>query len=376
MKLKYALAAGAVICSCLTACKPIEEAPPAAVVEVRPQYSEDYVYSTLTDTEKQLYDGLLDCAKNFQEGYYFPQGTSSDTIKKIFTLVYTQESRIFWLDSIFNYPGEDNYFKLNYRFSRDEAAEMIAGLELKAGSIISSLPQESSEYEKVKYFHDSIILRCDFSKEGAYSNTAYGALVDGSAQCEGYAFAMSYLCDLAGINNYVVKGTNAEGASHAWNKIFAEGSWYNVDCTWDDPILEREAPDYIRHDCLFVPDSDILGISHIQDETMFTPIPCTDNSCNYFIRENLYFNSSYDGISSLEEQIKAIAPSGGREAEIRFTDKSEYELACRSLFDNGGLKEIIERLNGSYGYKIASANKSTNQNLYIIHISLIFSSDN
>lgn len=365
-----------IICSCLTACKPIEEAPAVTAVEVLPKYTVDYAYSTLSASEKQMYDELLECARNFEDGYYFPKGTSEETIKKIFTLIYTQESRVFWLDSIFNYPGEDNYFKLNYRYSRDEAAEMRAGLELKAGSIISFLPKDSSEYEKVRYFHDTIILGCDFSKDGAYSNTAYGALVDGSAQCEGYAFAMSYLCDLAGIENYVVKGTNAEGASHAWNKIYAEGSWYNVDCTWDDPILSREAPDYIRHDCLFVPDSDILGITHVQDETMFIPIPCTDNSCNYFVRESLLFEYAYDGVSSLEEQIKANVPSSGREAEIRFTNREEYELACRNLFDNGGLKEIIEKLNGSNGSKIASANKVTNDNLLIIHISLVYSGDN
>ena len=142
---------------------------------------------------------------------------------------------------------------------------------------------------------------------------------------------MSYLCDAAGIKNYVVTGTDKDGNSHAWNKIFVDGEWYNADCTWDDPRLKYENPDYIRHDYLFVPDPEIVGITHFPDESLFTPLPCTASDDNYFIKEGLYFSNADDGIASLSEQIHDLGLSGQREAEIRFGNPDVRRMEIRLI---------------------------------------------
>ncbi len=336
----------------------------------------DYVFSTLDESEQAAYNMLLEAVRSFEPSAVFPADFDRDKIKKIFTLVYTQESRIFQLDSIFYSPDENNAISLFYRYDSAKTAEMRAELDIIAGNIIGSLPDNCSEYEAVKLFHDTIIKSCSFSKDGDYVNNAYGVFVDKKAQCEGYAFAMSYLCDAAGIKNYVVTGTDKDGNSHAWNKIFVDGEWYNADCTWDDPRLKYENPDYIRHDYLFVPDPEIVGITHFPDESLFTPLPCTASDDNYFIKEGLYFSNADDGIASLSEQIHDLGLSGQREAEIRFGNPDAYNEANQRLFDNGEFKDVIEKLNGQYGLKIKSAHKNVNDSMYIIHISLIYENDN
>lgn len=379
---KYFMTAAAVLAVCLTACTPINEDVPAAengesAVYISPEAENPapaagYVRSFLTEEEKQAYDSLVEAVNGYEPAMVFPESFDGAAMKKIFTLVYTQENRIFWLDSKFYCDEDTKTINLFYRYDEEEAGKMRAVLDLAAGKILSSVPDGSSDYDKILIFHDAIVLGCDFSKEGKYSNTAYGALVDGSAQCEGYAFAMSYLCSEAGIENYVVQGSNSEGASHVWNKVFADGKWYNADCTWDDPILKFEDPGYLRHDYFFVSDAEINGKTHFPDETLFPPAECTAEDGNYFIRNDLMFSSPEDGEAGLAEAVRNAVSSGKNEAEIRFSDKEAYDLANESLFAGDGFKKLIEDLNGTYGLKIRSAHKTVNDSMYIIHISLVF----
>ena len=84
----------------------------------------------------------------------------------------------------------------------------------------------------------------------------YGVFVDKKAICGGYSKAFSYLCDKVGIETITVTG-DADGEAHMWNMVKLDGEWYNVDCTWDDPIIKRNDPDFVRHDYLLVKDSEI-----------------------------------------------------------------------------------------------------------------------
>ncbi len=65
--------------------------------------------------------------------------------------------------------------------------------------------------------------------------TAYGALVNNEAVCEGFARAFKVLMDKVGIDcqiviGYYVNGDNYE--PHAWNKVCYKGKWYLVDPTF------------------------------------------------------------------------------------------------------------------------------------------------
>ena len=39
----------------------------------------------------------------------------------------------------------------------------------------------------------------------------------------------------AGVNCRIITGI-ADGEPHAWNIVQVGDVWYNIDCTWDDPI--------------------------------------------------------------------------------------------------------------------------------------------
>ncbi|MBD5544421.1 MAG: hypothetical protein HDR01_09340 [Lachnospiraceae bacterium] len=83
-----------------------------------------------------------------------------------------------------------------------------------------------SRYQQIKYVYDYIILNCEY--DGA-RNGPYNALVAGHACCNGYASAFYMVMGELGIPcKYTY---NLE---HAWNTVYLDGYWYNLDATWGD----------------------------------------------------------------------------------------------------------------------------------------------
>lgn len=373
---------GIALCAAVAAggCSRIDEQPDDTQIlpqeTIVSEYSSSPVYDMLTDEEKQLYDRLKAAVENFEDYADFGKAVPRETAGKIYRLVYAQERKYFWLSSIF-YARENEVteLKLTYLYEKEDAEIKRAELDLAASEIVGGISADASDFEKAVYFHDRIVTGCKFSKTAEHVNSAYGVLVKGAGQCEGYASAMSILCDKAGIPNYMVCGTNIEGVTHAWNRILLNGNWYNSDCTWDDPILKRDDPNFVRHDCLLVKDEEIEGITHITDELYRDLPPCTASEENYFAAKGLLCDSAGDAAESIREQIKQAGLSGKREAELRLSNESAYYAALSRLFDGGEIKKIIEDVNGEYGTKIKSAYKHNNDTLFIVHISLKYESD-
>lgn len=87
-----------------------------------------------------------------------------------------------------------------------------------------------TDYDKVLAAQIYLRSNVNYVENGNYlQHTAYGALVNKEAVCEGYAKAYKLLMDAMGIPCDVV--INEE---HAWNVVCLEGNWYLVDVTNDD----------------------------------------------------------------------------------------------------------------------------------------------
>ena len=86
--------------------------------------------------------------------------------------------------------------------------------------------QGMSDYEKIKYVHDYLVLNCEY--EGT-ADGAYQALCNKRACCNGYA--RGFLRVMEAMDIPCKYTTNYE---HAWNTVYLDGKWYNLDATWDD----------------------------------------------------------------------------------------------------------------------------------------------
>ena len=148
---------------------------------------------------------------------------------------------------------------------KEKCDEMVrASVEL-AYEILNTY---STEFEKERALHDSILKICNYDYE-AYNNgtwdwiegSPYGTLVEGKAVCGGYACTFMICCKMMGIDCLYVSGWSKNGETHGWNQVCIEGDWYEVDCTWDDNISD-EGMNYNSY-AYFNLTTDEMAVSHI-----------------------------------------------------------------------------------------------------------------
>ena len=333
-----------------------------------------YIYSQLSQKEKEYYDIIRNAALNFEDKAVFPEALDPELLRKLYISVYYQEEEIFWLSSMFYRPAsESETLMLSYRFSKEERDRLQSEIDTKTAEIFSTFDDNTSNYEKLKRFHDQLVLNCTFSMDTDYVNTVYGALCDGYAQCEGYAFAFDYLCKMADIDCFTVSGTNSEGALHAWNAVKLDGMWYNVDCTWDDPILSPVDEDYVRYYYFLASDSDISGVTHFPDNTYYSYPICSSDE-NYYKREGYFATSADEGASLLAMAMSDALNCGRKDAAVRFSDEKAYNDAISRLFDFGEIKTVFKYANNCSDVKVTDKKyvRYLNDEELIIHISMIF----
>lgn len=100
-----------------------------------------------------------------------------------------------------------------------------------------------STAQKVKAIHDYLVLNCDYDysilQNGRVPNEPYsyvGVFRNRKAVCNGYAMAFALCMKVLDIPCKKVVGS-ANNNSHAWNQVLIDGTWYYIDVTWDDPII-------------------------------------------------------------------------------------------------------------------------------------------
>ena len=113
-----------------------------------------------------------------------------------------------------------------------------------AQALVSGL--SGSDLEKERYIYDTLCGMITYDPESRTGgleekDSAVGALLNGRADCDGYADAMLLCCGLAGIPCRYMHGdslkpvveTGSEGL-HMWNLVCIGGTWLMTDVTWGD----------------------------------------------------------------------------------------------------------------------------------------------
>lgn len=77
--------------------------------------------------------------------------------------------------------------------------------------------------------------------------TAYDFFKNKKSICVGYAQAYYEIAKASGLKCKIVIGKNKDPkkSGHAWNQVYAHGTWYNVDSTWNDTITEKSGSRFV-----------------------------------------------------------------------------------------------------------------------------------
>ena len=125
-------------------------------------------------------------------------------------------------------------------------AEQLPARERQTLDIALIIVQNASgtDLEKERYIYDALCQRITYESVDSVTgdnDCAIGALVNGRADCDGYADAMMLCCNLAGIPCRYMYGKSlkfpaagAKDISHMWNLVYINKQWYMTDVTWGD----------------------------------------------------------------------------------------------------------------------------------------------
>ncbi len=133
------------------------------------------------------------------------------------------------------YSISSSYIQLNYSFSYYTTPQEEEQITSKVNSILDSLDLNGkSEYEKIKsiYFYISSHVHYAQNTNNVHVFSAYGALFDNSAVCQGYSQLFYRMMKDAGISCRIISG-QSNNQNHTWNIARIGSLYYLLDVTWD-----------------------------------------------------------------------------------------------------------------------------------------------
>ena len=135
-------------------------------------------------------------------------------------------------------------FEITYYVEYYTTAAQEAEVDQKVSEVLNQLDVfDENEYDRIyaiyEYICDNVVYDYDHVNDGTYLTqyTAYGALIDGTAVCQGYAVLFYRLALELGIDARLIPGIG-NGGAHGWNIVQLDNVYYNVDSTWDAGAME------------------------------------------------------------------------------------------------------------------------------------------
>lgn len=262
-----------------------------------------YAYHTLDEKERVLYlevlDALVQRKSNVAVSTVKPQ-----LLKSVFTCVMNDHPELFYVEGYqyTKYSVGDTITSISfygtYSMTQEEVFEKQKEIDAYVNLCLAGMPQTQDEYVKAKYLYDYLIAQTEYDTDVINNQNICSVFIEKRSVCQGYAKALQYLMQKAGMVSMLVTGfTEQEG--HAWNLVRVNGAYYYTDVTWGDAAYTfgEEGGAYagelppINYDYFLVTTQELL-VTHIPDDTIKLP-ECTATEDNYYIREDLYLET-YD----------------------------------------------------------------------------------
>ncbi len=332
-----------------------------------------WCYSALSKTQQSIYRRMDKIATGMHTGFIVLGDYQMSDIVVAFSALRTDHPEYYWLSNqfacgyssgstavAFEYKNEN--IDISYLCTPEERTSFNDKLKYALEKFLTSVSDDMSEYEKELALHDALLNTLIYDNAAAadsandpFAFTAYGALVNGTAVCEGYSRAFQLLMRCVGIECTLATGSSKE-QGHMWNKVKIGGEWYNVDTTWNDDDA------YVFHTYFNITDS-MIEIDHSvhpdystlsseqleQFEDFNIALPaCTSLQSNYGTINGSYISSREDFAEVTADVLVKSAKSGISGAEFVFgencplTFSLEGEDSITSLLEEG---EVLRNAN-------------------------------
>ncbi len=253
----------------------------------------------------------------------------------------------------------------------EDGVAMVNKLRSKTDSVLSKVKSSWSDYQKVKYIHDWLVLNSTPDSDnigGPWASNAYGAIVDGRPTCLGYAKATFYMLSRLGFDTVFDIGMGTT-AKHIWVKVKVDGDWYCLDTTWDDPVSPTKTdPDYISY-TYFLRTDEFMTNTHADnfDMIFFNEPSATATRLSWYDANGYCIESMSDAESVLKKAIKDAVADGDKYEYVSVYCSSVdiYDQIVSKYASNGGFKKLLA--NETSKYKLDETFGGTKKGYPAIH---------
>lgn len=284
--------------------------------------------SSIAEAEEYIYQQLLVKNESIDVSKY---QIATSEIKAIVLGVINDHPDLYFARSAFR-----SFYNPSNNTVTTIEPEYISGLDDAAfqsglNSALASVDSGMTDLEKAIALHDYLAVNCEYDYDNYLSGSmpqtsfsAYGALVNRMAVCQGYALAYKLLLNKVGIKSYMV---TSDAMNHAWNLIELNGKYYQVDVTWDDPtrdLIGRVSHAYMfrsdaafanHHDWTVTSGSETVGYTAVDtsyDSAFWkasnSPLVIRGNDCYYIYSSGRNIRkASLDNVKSLGTTVVNIA---------------------------------------------------------------------
>ena len=310
------------------------------------------IYDRLKPDEKAIYTALYRGISKQQEYIPLPYEVDGDEYSRIYCILEKQEAEFFFLDSVYYTAEKVRDARVVYR----DVSELDRQKEKldEAVKKVAKGTLNNDDYSLARYINDYLVDNCRYitGEDREYASTAYGCLVEGEANCEGYAKAFDLLAAELGLKSVLITGETDTGENHAWNQVKVGVNWYNIDVTWADTDVTGET-----RKMYFLCDDSTFERTHFADNTLFDPFPCGNEDDNYYVKNGLYADSA----ERAEEIIRRELGSGNGVIELRFSDIDTYDDFKSAYITSEKIFEVAFETGYPFGEQINLSLKENEQ---------------
>ena len=324
-----------------------------------------YAYNSLTELEQIWYRDIEEILGTFGVEQKISKaclesGMDETDIDRIFQCVLSDHPELFYVEgySYTKYTRGDRITSVEFSgtctMDLDEAKKRKARIEAAADDILFGIDMEASDYEKVKYVYETLILNTDYQLDAPDNQNIYSVFLNHASVCQGYAKATQYLLDKLGVECSLVLGTVDTGEGHAWNLVKVEGNYYYVDTTWGDASYQVSGGEEIsgcqlpeiNYDYLCVTTSELLRTHTLGGQV---PMPqCVSMEYNYYVQEGALF-AEYDR-EQMTELFQRALKEGRSDVTVKCADEACYQDMIAALIDRQEIFYYLSSDKGSVAY--------------------------
>ncbi len=252
-------------------------------------------------------------------------------------------------------------FKIPYLYTVEDVQIMSKRLAASLAKADIAVKDCKNDFEKALALNDYLTDVCRNKYDTELYNTAYGALVNGGANGEGYALAYKLLLARNGLMCHIAYG-RYKGTDSAWNVVLLDNKYYNVDAFASDPdmVVDGELAEGMFTHAYFCVNDEFLKATHVQNEGQYIP-KCTD-SRNYYDIFSLNAQNEHMLENISKKLISDYVRNGNEIFEICVTYTSDTGKILHTVTDVA--KDMLE---GDVDVSLYIPLVGTNSYLFKLH---------